>query len=82
MLMRLSNLQLYVQTFVRGKIMKLYVLKKWEVRDLVGYWVNNGVVATIDEAESYVEYDRENRDYDEYNLDVSNLTYNRIFNKE
>ena len=44
--------------------MKLYVLKKWEVRDLVGYWVNNGVVATIDEAESYVEHHRENRDYE------------------
>ena len=62
--------------------MKLYVLKKWELRDLVGYWVNNGVVATIDEAESYLEHDRENRDYDEYNLDVSNLTYNQIFDKE
>lgn len=41
--------------------MKLYVLKKWEVRDLVGYWVNNGVVATIDEAESYIEIEDKKR---------------------
>lgn len=31
------------------------------------------------QAESYVEHDRENRDYDEYDLDVSNLSYNQIF---
>ena len=59
--------------------MKVCVLKKWEVRDLVGYWVNDGVVATVDEAENYVEHDRANRDYDEYDLDVSDLTYNQIF---
>lgn len=59
--------------------MTVYVLKKWEVRDLVGYWVNNRVVATIDEAERYVEGDRANRDYDEYGLDVSDLSYNQIF---
>ena len=59
--------------------MKIYVLKKWEVRDSVGYWVNDRVVATIDEAESYIEHDSTNRDYDEYDLDVSDLTYNQIF---
>ena len=59
--------------------MTVYVLKKWKVQDLVGFWLNDGVVATIDEAESYVEHDRENRDYDEYDLDVSDLSYNQIF---
>lgn len=59
--------------------MKVYVLKKWSCTDLVGYWINDGVAATIDEAESYVEHDRANRDYDEYDLDVSDLSYNQIF---
>ena len=59
--------------------MKVYVLKKWKVTDLVGYWVNDGITAEIDEAESYLEHDRENRDYDEYDLDVSDLSYNQIF---
>ena len=59
--------------------MKVYILKKWKVTDLVGYWVNDGIVVDIDEAESYVEHDRENRDYDEYDLDVSDLSYNQIF---
>ena len=59
--------------------MKVYVLKKWKVTDLVGYGVNDGVVADIDNAESYVEHDRANRDYDEYDLDVSDLSYNQIF---
>lgn len=54
-------------------------LKKWKVQDLVRFWMNDGVVATIDEAESYVEHDRENRDYDEYELNVSDLSYNQIF---
>lgn len=59
--------------------MKVYVLKNWEVRDLVSYWVNNRVVATVDEAERYVEGNRELRDYEEYDLDVSDLSYNQIF---
>lgn len=59
--------------------MKVYVLKKWKVTDLVGYWVNDGVVADIDNAENYVEGDRANRDYDEYDLDLSDLSYNQIF---
>ena len=59
--------------------MIVYVLKKWKVEDLVGFWLNDGVVATIDEAESYVEQDRENRDYDKYELNVSDLSYNQIF---
>ena len=54
--------------------MKVYVLKKWKITDLVGYWVNDGVVADIDNAENYVEGDRANRDYD-----VSDLSYNQIF---
>ena len=52
--------------------MTVYVLKKWKVQDLVGFWQNDGVVETIDEAESYVEHDRKNRDYDEYILDTYN----------
>lgn len=60
--------------------MKVYVLKEYKICDfLVGHWFNKGVVATIDEAENYVEHDRENRDYDEYDLDVSDLSYNQIF---
>jgi hypothetical protein len=59
--------------------MTVYVLKKWEITDLVGYWINDGITAEIDEAESYVEGDRRNRDYDEYDLDVSDLSYNQIF---
>ena len=59
--------------------MKVYVLKKWKITDLVGYWVNDGTVADIDKAENYIEGDRANRDYDEYELDVSDLSYNQIF---
>ena len=59
--------------------MKVYVLRKWEVTDLVGYWVNDRITAEINEAESYIEHDRENRDYEEYDLDVSDLSYNQIF---
>ena len=62
--------------------MKVYVLKKWKVTDLVGYWVNNGVTAEISKAESYLEGDRANRDYDEYDLDVSDLSYNQIFGEK
>lgn len=63
--------------------MKVYVLKKWKWNEEgshnSGHYINNSVVATIDEAESYVEGDRVSRDYDEYDLDVSELTYNQIF---
>ena len=61
------------------KAKKIYVLKKWKVTDLVGYWVNDGITAEMGAAESYLEGDRENRDYDEYDLDVSDLSYNQIF---
>ena len=59
--------------------MKVYVLKEWKGSGINCGWFNTKVVSTLDEAESYVEHDRENRDYDEYDLDVSNLSYNQIF---
>lgn len=30
--------------------MIVYVLKKWKITDLVGYWINDGITAEIDEA--------------------------------
>lgn len=59
--------------------MKVYVLKEWKDCRFSGHWVNNGLTAEINKAESYVEHDRENRDYEEYDLDVSDLSYNQIF---
>ena len=66
-----------------GTKMKVYVIKEWKWNEdgshNSGHYINKGVVATIDEAESYVEGNRKSRDYDEYDLDISDLSYNQIF---
>lgn len=51
--------------------MQVFVLRKYQ---LGGCWKNCGVVNDIDKVKHWVEKDKANRNFDEFDLDLSDLT--------